>query len=278
MLARAPFLLEVKLKKLLFLLIILFFIFSCSDDNDSEFSFKVRLVDDSGNPINNINVTLLNNIDASMEGKRYPNYISFRLAEVSNVEMKILNIKNELVKNIMNEEFEEGNHTVVWDGVDEELNPIEAGLYYCQMKASVDGDQTYYAKHTMYLYSYEKLRKHGVTDFEGIFQTEDKKPFVNLFGVDSLQVKDEQNSFLGNIAFPDSTLIYFSQMTEENTMLYQKEIVKVNNDNNSFEFVWNPQAESSIKATEKYFELKDNGDEITPEETYLEGNYPNPFN
>ena len=78
-------------------------------------------------------VTKLNN--------NYPNpfnpttTISFSLKETGYVTIDIYNIRGQLVKTLVNGEFDDAHHEVVWDGKDNSGKNTGSGVYFYKMKA-----------------------------------------------------------------------------------------------------------------------------------------------
>ncbi len=62
--------------------------------------------------------------------------ISFSLAKAQNVELKIYNIKGQVVRNLLTKFIEEANiyHTVTWDGKDNSNKELSSGTYIINMK------------------------------------------------------------------------------------------------------------------------------------------------
>ncbi len=63
--------------------------------------------------------------------------ISFSLQNNSNVELSIYNIKGQKVKQLVSDirQLPEGQHSVVWDGTDENNQPVSSGIYFYKLKA-----------------------------------------------------------------------------------------------------------------------------------------------
>jgi len=62
--------------------------------------------------------------------------IKFDLAKTSNVNLIIYNIKGQLLKTLVNESFESGSHSVIWDGKDNKGNSVSSGVYFYQLKVN----------------------------------------------------------------------------------------------------------------------------------------------
>lgn len=72
--------------------------------------------------------------------QNYPNpfnpatTISYSLPENDYVEIKIYNIKGEMITTLLNQPQKAGNHQVIWNGCDESGNTVTNGVYYYQIK------------------------------------------------------------------------------------------------------------------------------------------------
>ncbi|NQV19382.1 MAG: T9SS type A sorting domain-containing protein, partial [Armatimonadetes bacterium] len=60
--------------------------------------------------------------------------ISFSLQNNSNVEISIYNIKGQKVKTLVNHKLTAGEHSVVWDGRDDNNQPVGSGVYFYKFK------------------------------------------------------------------------------------------------------------------------------------------------
>ncbi len=56
--------------------------------------------------------------------------ISFSIPEEGKIELLVYNIKGQKVKTLLNDDLNEGNHSVVWYGVDESGNSVSSGVYF----------------------------------------------------------------------------------------------------------------------------------------------------
>lgn len=67
--------------------------------------------------------------------------ISYSLAETSSVHIAIYNMKGQVVKTLVSDRQNSGNHSVVWNGTDKLNSPVSSGIYY--YKISTDfGEKT----------------------------------------------------------------------------------------------------------------------------------------
>lgn len=81
-----------------------------------------------------------NDIQAAIYSlSNYPNpfnpatIISFTLANISNVDLVIYNIKGQNVRTLLSENLERGNHSVVWNGIDANGKFVSSGVYYYKL-------------------------------------------------------------------------------------------------------------------------------------------------
>ena len=82
----------------------------------------------------------LNKIIYQSQLTNYPNpfnpstTINFSIPKESNVELSIFNIKGQKVKNLVTNNFEKGNYSVVWLGKDEAGKSVSSGVYFYKIK------------------------------------------------------------------------------------------------------------------------------------------------
>ena len=76
--------------------------------------------------------------------QNYPNpfnpitTISYQLSEISKVSLKIYNIKGQLVNTLINEIKPAGEHSVVWNGIDQSNQSVPSGIYLYRLKTKDD--------------------------------------------------------------------------------------------------------------------------------------------
>ncbi len=60
--------------------------------------------------------------------------ISFSVSSKSMVQIAIYNVKGQRIKTLCSEILDKGEHDIIWDGKDENNNPVTSGIYFCKMK------------------------------------------------------------------------------------------------------------------------------------------------
>jgi flagellar hook assembly protein FlgD len=55
------------------------------------------------------------------------------MSEAGMVNIEIYNIKGQRVKTLVSEDMEAGNHSLVWNGRDNNNNPVSSGVYFYKM-------------------------------------------------------------------------------------------------------------------------------------------------
>lgn len=76
-------------------------------------------------------------LSAKYQLKNYPNpfnpstTISFEISQPSQlVTLEIYNIKGQKVKELFGDQLSAGQHSIIWDGVDENQEPLSSGVYF----------------------------------------------------------------------------------------------------------------------------------------------------
>ena len=62
--------------------------------------------------------------------------IEFSIQNESKINLSIYNIKGQRIKTLVNNEFTKGNHSIIWDGINEYNNPVCSGIYYYKLKVN----------------------------------------------------------------------------------------------------------------------------------------------
>jgi len=74
--------------------------------------------------------------------QNYPNpfnpstTIEFSIQTDSRIDLSIYNLKGQKIKTLTNNELTKGNHSIVWNGVDESNNPVSSGIYYYKLNVN----------------------------------------------------------------------------------------------------------------------------------------------
>ncbi len=75
-----------------------------------------------------------NPFSASVKGGYPESKIQYSIPLDNKVELKIYNIKGQLVRTIVDEKQVRGNHTVIWNSKDDNNNPVSSGIYFYTLK------------------------------------------------------------------------------------------------------------------------------------------------
>jgi hypothetical protein len=73
--------------------------------------------------------------------QNYPNpfnpetTLRYALPRDEKVQLKVFNIRGQLVKTLVNEDMKAGHHSVVWKGRDDADQMVASGIYFVQMQA-----------------------------------------------------------------------------------------------------------------------------------------------
>ena len=80
--------------------------------------------------------------DAELLGQNYPNpfnpttTIAFNMVEEGNVSIEVFNVRGQLVKTLVNEHMTVGDHTLVWEGTNDNNQKVSSGIYFYKMKSA----------------------------------------------------------------------------------------------------------------------------------------------
>jgi hypothetical protein len=76
--------------------------------------------------------------------QNYPNpfnpstTIEFTLPTSERVDISIYNILGQKIKGLVNDKPGKGNHQVIWEGIDDNNNPVSSGVYFVRMTTATD--------------------------------------------------------------------------------------------------------------------------------------------
>ena len=83
---------------------------------------------------NDVEVISVNNLSQNIPNPFNPSTnISFSLKKNSNVSINVYNIKGQKVRTLVSDKYSQGNHTVVWNGLDDDNRPVSSGVYFYRM-------------------------------------------------------------------------------------------------------------------------------------------------
>ena len=106
-----------------------------------DFSLKCKVTDSSYNTdydthyisVSSDKKTNITNQNAFPNPFNSSTLITFRLHQSSYVSIKIYNIKGQVVKNLADNIFSEGQHSINWDGKNDYAKDLNSGLYLCHL-------------------------------------------------------------------------------------------------------------------------------------------------
>jgi len=80
--------------------------------------------------------------DAELLAQNYPNpfnpttTIAFSMVEAGDVSIEIFNIRGQKVKTLINEYLEFGDHSLIWEGSNDDNQKVSSGIYFYKMKSA----------------------------------------------------------------------------------------------------------------------------------------------
>ncbi len=103
--------------------------------------FEIWFQDSNGNFLEEPPVGITNDelVNTNYKLNNYPNpfnpttTIEFSIQTDSKVELSIFNIKGQKIKNLTQNEFGSGIHSIIWNGDDELETPVSSGIYYYKL-------------------------------------------------------------------------------------------------------------------------------------------------
>jgi predicted outer membrane repeat protein len=92
------------------------------------------------NQLNSINESEIQFVEYHLSN--YPNpfnpstTIDFSIQNDSNIQLEIFNIKGQKIKTVANNQYEKGNHSIVWNGVNDKNKPVSSGIYLYKLNVN----------------------------------------------------------------------------------------------------------------------------------------------
>ncbi len=109
---------------------------SCDLDGSNQYHGSICVTTGNGQTIQNPLIPVTTKLNNAYPNPFNPSTtISFDLAGTENVCINIFNIKGQLIKNICNKTYDKGNHSIIWDGKDNQGNSCGTGVYFYKMTA-----------------------------------------------------------------------------------------------------------------------------------------------
>ncbi|MBL7148614.1 MAG: T9SS type A sorting domain-containing protein [Candidatus Cloacimonetes bacterium] len=108
-----------------------------ADYGSSNLTGAAYLISNDGTSINQENIINFNKRDFN----NFPNpfnpatTISFNLDTESNVSIAVYNVKGQKVTTLVDKHFENGSHTVTWNGKDSNNKSVSSGIYFYKISA-----------------------------------------------------------------------------------------------------------------------------------------------
>ena len=110
--------------------------------NQIEYFYRLKQIDLNGEYAFSEVVPISNNVIANFElFQNYPNpfnsstKISYSIPISGNVQLKIFNMRGQLVNELVNEYQQTGQHNIEWNGTDFVGNKVTSGVYICKIKS-----------------------------------------------------------------------------------------------------------------------------------------------
>lgn len=195
---------------IIFVLLPVFMCSSCTEKSRPTGSsgplFSVTVVDADGNPAEGLRVGSINHpiggfIADGFFPKPCPNTpIQFSLPEAGSYTLTITNYNGAVIKTF-SDSAEAGTVQIIWDGTDENGDPIPSGFYNYRLVAGAfeDGHWVVFEKGPS-----PQLTTIGALDSEGQFTTDDTALFPGLIGLQPIEFyTDTVTIHLSRPEFPD---------------------------------------------------------------------------
>jgi hypothetical protein len=271
--------------------ILLLFGLGCSSSTSSsvenqEFSIQINLMDENNDPLSEYQVSITNKI-SNVPHDMWGNFdhaltnIVYQLKEERNVDLKIFDIENNLVANLIDSETKPaGTHTIDWETNSDFNGDLLKGgslVFKSNLKIFDPVTDELIIDTTGFMCRYRYFDATGNTDSSGVYYTSNKKFVPCLYDTPDQEITDENGNLLDHFTFIDSVIvkIYNPEMDTYNYFVKQvKDGINVYNlawsDSLAFSDEWSSRTHPNSKE-------RDNEDDDVPHFKHLKGNYPNPF-
>ena len=266
--------------------------FSCNPAAPVEqFSFRVSVTRSNGDPVPGIRVSAWNHI--SLPGVQtqakasdpdkilQTSTITFAAPEEARVTLSILDLNNTLISHLQdNQLVEPGIQEVSWDA-----RLLSNGVYKCSLTAKDTSSSGVLYQDFKYAYRGEidpALNILGWTSSAGIFETQNKVLFPNLFSLPPLiHTTSTDPAPIDSFTIRDTVTIVLTDTSTHQSMSFER---VVQQGINNFELIWEPTiAATQQEHKEQMFLIPSSvmvqhrTSSPIPERWKLYQNYPNPF-
>jgi len=207
---------------------------ACSDDGPvipEPFMVAIEVVDGEGNPVSGLDMSLASALPFYQDQLKSPAkasvVIPFIVAETCIVNLFVEDITGSKVKAMVNGVLMPGSHSVVWNGQDNEGNPLASGVYTaCFVVVNQESGNLLYEERTpMYMAILDPARVSvGTTNADGLIKLTDKKLFPNLYNAPEFAALDENGQQLGLIQFTDSMRFQLADLTNGGSKVFYEDV------------------------------------------------------
>jgi len=212
------------MKYMIFVLILLLILINgCekekTESDNSSFSFKVIVLDEDGNPVPDLQIGVYNKIPLGFpeNNNRSQTSVSFDVKENEIATLTITNLEDEILELL---DCGPGVHTHTWEP---EIEDRFGGtnVYKVTLESATCSASQFAVEHNFPL----DLNQIGLTNSNGIFETNDKRYFPNFYyeGMD-FDFIDEDGNLLGTYQFTNTIVLNLPDRE------YEREIVSGQNE------------------------------------------------
>jgi hypothetical protein len=264
---------------ILILMLLLVPLAGCDDDPVTPPAFKVtvRVVDDQGDPVEGLDISLVPDTPFYQDGLKTPDYrpatvIPFQLAQASNIRLTIEDVTGSEVRLLGEQPAEAGVHHWQWNGLDDDEDSLPSGFYtaHLEVRDPSTNDLRYEERVHMLMAIISPSRYSvGTTDADGEVVLTDKRLFPHLYDAPSMPATDENGEIMGTIEFTGSMRFGLADLTGGGSMRFIRDV----DAQDVLEFVWTANKADIVPAAHP-----DKDPIGPPVENDLGLVYPNPFN
>ena len=237
--------------KIILVVLLVVFLLGCDSDDNSSSSdlFSVKVTDVAGEAVSGLQV-IVNN--ACFKGNpfsgRAVTTISFCLDNEYYTKLNIYNIREEPVRNLIDQVLSEGIHSIVWDGKDDNDSEVNVGstniFRYELILLTQDSLEVVFQESRnmcMELAMNPAVSSIGSTDKNGEFTFNNKLAFPHLFNPETQEMYDEDFNYICEFTLIDSIDIKLHNPETDEYLIYT--VLMDDSDFHHYQLIWdNPQS------------------------------------